>query len=107
MKEFKCLFCGDIVQRNFGSFEIQTFCFKCQKETKHKELIKDTQLCFDETKKELDSIVQELRELTQQISRYMRYFYQMQELVSQARYLEDRIEELNKQMIYSFNEVKP
>jgi uncharacterized coiled-coil protein SlyX len=100
----KCIVCGKIQESETKEISRTQYCGNCMKFTRFifKEENKDL-ISFQEGKRELNMMIEELREITTRLGNYMRHFYQLSELVHQSKHLEERIEYLNKTMIESWN----
>ena len=104
MINIKCLRCGKEKEVKPNESSDKQYCDNCKLfcrfviKEENKEIIS-----FTEGKRELQILTEELREITLRMGTYMRHFYQLGELVNQAKYLEERIEHLNKNMIESWN----
>jgi DNA-directed RNA polymerase subunit RPC12/RpoP len=101
---YKCLMCGKQKELNFSRSDCVNFCLDCGYRTNHK-LFEGQQITDYKTlKQDFELVLEEFRNLTTKLNYNLRKIEDLQELVTQAKGLRERIEIHHKDLVHSLNE---
>lgn len=105
MKQWDCKVCGTQVRKD--KLTDTGFCPKCQGYVQVMMHDPNKQIySYNRLAQDLHDAKEELSLVLSEFARHMRQLQELEGMATQLNHLEDRIEEINKQMVHSLNEIR-
>lgn len=105
LKQWVCKVCGS--QANKDKHTETGYCPKCQRYVQLMMHDPNKQLySYDRLSQDLNDVKEELTHVLSEFAKHMRQLQELEGMATQLNHLEDRIEEINKRMVHSLNEIR-